>query len=156
MTNSDQIKQAPEPTNRSRQIFRNFTDATAALLECGDTPADLREMLSDALNDAGNKLGGYDEYPDVEYRRVLLNIFGLNEDNQAKETEDDEADRAARELANAFATIEEYRDYLPAPIYYGMAHLMADCIGDAQWSSKPDLMRKVLPDILREAINEQF
>jgi len=155
MTNSDQIKDAPEPTNGSRQIFQNFTDATVALLDCDDTPEKLREMLAEAIHEAGNLLWAHnapDCPEDVSAEYTLSRIFNLD----GARREDDDAETAARELANAFATIEEYREYLPTPIYHGMAHLMTDCIGDAQWSSKPDLMRKVLPDILREAINEQF
>jgi hypothetical protein len=59
---------------------------------------------------------------------------------------------AARELAYAFATIEEYRDYLPADFYKTFADLTTDLYSQANWDTNPDLARIVGPHILRAAI----
>jgi len=79
MTNSDQIKEAPTPA-RSQQIFRNFTDATVALLDSPDTPATLREMLFEAIHEAGNLLEAHNT-PDcpeeIPTRYTLSRIFDL-------------------------------------------------------------------------------
>jgi len=79
MTNSNQIKEAPTPA-RSQQIFRNFTDATVALLDSPDTPAELRKLLGEAIHEAGNNLWAHNtpdcpEDPSASY--TLSRIFDL-------------------------------------------------------------------------------
>src|SRR5262249_728685 len=117
MQNSDQIKEASDPAHekRSRQIFQNFTDATVALLHSPGCPSVLKEALSDAFEDIGNTTGAHDEYAGEYARRMLSNTFNLTDEEPTKDA--DEADIAAMELANAFAAIEEYRDYIPARTY---------------------------------------
>lgn len=65
--------------------------------------------------------------------------------------DDDEQMRAARELSDAFATIEQYRDYLPASVYNPLAEAMMDWIvTDSQWMRDPRMVRAGMPGILRE------
>jgi hypothetical protein len=70
---------------------------------------------------------------------------------------DDDTDRenAVHALAEAFATIEENREYLPDDFYANFAHRLQDWIADAQWSVVPKLMRQILPIILREVIFDE-
>lgn len=74
---------------------------------------------------------------------------------EATELAEDEALEAAERLADAFATIEEYRGCLPTRIYNGMADLIQD-LYDSSWSSKPDVVRKALPHILRATIEREM
>lgn len=63
-----------------------------------------------------------------------------------------EADKAAEDLAQAFATIEKLRNYIPARIYSQLADSISEFIHIAPWSSTPEIMVKSLPPILRAAI----
>ena len=74
-------KEQPDKT-----VFRNFITATADLLACEATPKALREAIDDAITNAGNELKAYDEYADVNARRVLSRIFGLSEEEEGKPT----------------------------------------------------------------------
>ncbi|MCI0392233.1 MAG: hypothetical protein MOB07_26175 [Acidobacteria bacterium] len=149
MTNSDQIKEAPEMSGHSRQIFQNFTDATIALLDSPECPPILSNAISSALENIGNDTGAHGEYASDYARRVLSQTLNLTGEETAAE---EEADIAARELANAFAAIEQYCEYLPARVYRTIDDGMMDFIGDSGWPSKPDVMRKALPHILRAAL----
>jgi len=153
MQNSDQIKEASDPAHekRSRQIFQNFTDATVALLDSPECPSVLKEALSDAFEDIGNTTGAHDEYAGEYARRMLSNTFNLTDEEPTKDA--DEADIAAMELANAFAAIEEYRDYIPARTYNEITAAITDWVlNDNHFISNPKMMRAGLPGILREII----
>ena len=68
-------KEQPDKT-----VFRNFIAATADLLTCEAAPEVLRELIDNAITEAGNQLEAYDERPDEHARRVLSHIFGLPEE----------------------------------------------------------------------------
>lgn len=84
MKDSEQIKQAPDPTGRThfQQIFKNFTDATVALLESPDTPAELRTAIVEAITEAGNQIAG--GLSDVGIVRAMLHeIFSNKTEGEA-------------------------------------------------------------------------
>lgn len=64
-------------------------------------------------------------------------------------------DIAARELANAFATIEQYADYLPADVYNSFADWSANFLSYARWDSDPELMRAAGPHLVRAAVKKK-
>lgn len=64
----------------AQEVFRNFTDATCALFNHPATPKALSDAIGDAIRDVGNTLGAYDEYLDVEARRVLSHVLELPEE----------------------------------------------------------------------------
>jgi len=82
-------------------------------------------------------------------RKVITRVFDLEEDD-----EDDGLEAAALGLAEAFATIEQYREYIPTRIYNGMAECMREFC-DPNWLNEPEVMRKALPHILRAAIENE-
>jgi hypothetical protein len=76
-----------------------------------------------------------------------MGAFNEAEDVEAHE----EAARASRELANAFAAIEQWRDYLPVSAYNSIAEaLMEWIINDAKFLNNPASLRAGLPGIFRE------
>src|SRR5262249_1795826 len=85
-----------------------------------DTSVDLPRAVQQMLDMFNNELGGADEPASINAKRVMSNFFNLPVATNGHSEDDDEATTAARELANAFATIEQYRDYIPARIYNGM------------------------------------
>jgi hypothetical protein len=81
MTNSATagIKEAPERENCSRQIFKNFRDATVAMINCDETPKGIDEAIDRMLDYFNNELGGADEDAAVNAYRVMSNVFGLDD-----------------------------------------------------------------------------
>jgi hypothetical protein len=155
--NSDQIKEAPMRSADSKQIFRNFRDATAALLDCEDLPADPREAVCRMMDLFNTELGGADgefEGPESDSEnayRVMSRVFGLPADGDEDIEEDGEAARAARDLGNAFAAIEKWRDYMPGSLYNPISEALMDwIINDRQFLHNPDALRAGLPGIFRE------
>lgn len=71
---------AADPQPDSQKVFRRFINATCALFAHPDTPKVLEDAIGDAIRDVGNQLGSYDEYPEVEARRVLSHILRLPEE----------------------------------------------------------------------------
>jgi hypothetical protein len=69
--------------------------------------------------------------------------------------DDSERERAVNALAESFAVIEEHREYLPGDFYRNFTDGLADWIADAQWTSNPDLMRQILPILLREVLMDE-
>lgn len=63
--------------------------------------------------------------------------------------------RAMRELADAFAKIEQYRDYIPAENYNAIADAITNWIASIDWLSEPARIRRVMPHILRDAIENE-
>ena len=59
---------------------------------------------------------------------------------------------AANRLAEAFSIIEEYQNFLPASVYNTLVGEMQSLYDLSQWQADPDLMRKILPHIIRAAI----
>ena len=57
-------------------------------------------------------------------------------------------------LANAFAAIEEHRDYIPARVYNGMTDYLQEFYYLSEWQCDPEVLREVLPAILRAAIKK--
>lgn len=86
IANSERVEKAAEPSAVSRRIFRNFRDATIALLDCDDLPEDVGKAVDHMLDYFNNELGGADEDPIDNARRVMSNVFELNEEEGTKET----------------------------------------------------------------------
>jgi hypothetical protein len=86
IANSERVEQAAEPSAVSRRIFRNFRDATIALLDCDDLPEGVGKAVDHMLDYFNNELGGADEDPIDNARRVMSNVFELDEEEGAKET----------------------------------------------------------------------
>jgi len=57
-------------------VFRQFIEATVALLSHPDTPALVYNLISDAITEIGNH-GANDEPDGVLERRILERAFGL-------------------------------------------------------------------------------
>lgn len=70
----------PSPAIDAQIVFRNFTNATCALLGHPDSPKLLCDAIGDALRDVGNQVGAFDEYPDTEARRILFHVFDFATD----------------------------------------------------------------------------
>jgi hypothetical protein len=68
----------------------------------------------------------------------------------------DEADVAARKIAEAIATIEENREtYIPARIYNPIGEAITEwLVNDEDWLTTPRMIRAGLPGILREVFCE--
>ncbi|MGH9940218.1 MAG: hypothetical protein ACREAM_28590 [Blastocatellia bacterium] len=62
-------------------------------------------------------------------------------------------DKPAAELANAFAIIEKYQDYLPKDLYKAVDDYLLDVFTNGQ--SDPDTLRRILLPALRLKIEEQ-
>jgi hypothetical protein len=91
--------------------------------------------------------------PNAEERLDALDAT-LKSMATAQKLRDGEADEkaAARELAFAFATIEQYSDYLPARFYREFADWANDFLHESNWSTDPDLLRVVGPHIVAASI----
>jgi hypothetical protein len=81
MTNSEVngIEEAPAPSARSQQIFKNFRDATVALMDCDDTLEGVQDAVLKMLDHFNCELGGADELIIQNIRRVMSNVFGLDD-----------------------------------------------------------------------------
>jgi len=92
-----------------------------------------------------------------KYERVLPESItapldeAIGEFNEAEDVEaHEEAARAARELAGAFAAIEQWRDYIPTNIYNPIYESLSEwIINDAQFLNNPTSLRAGLPGIFR-------
>jgi hypothetical protein len=78
---------------------------------------------------------------------------------QAPELEDFDLDEAeikeeAAALAEAFAAIEEHRHHIPASVYDKLADALQELYDLSQWQSDPEVLREVLPAIIRAAIKK--
>ena len=62
---------------------------------------------------------------------------------------------AANDLAQAFATIEKYKDMIPTKYYDQIAIGLADWISDTYWLNNQAAMREALPSILSVAISQK-
>jgi len=67
---------------------------------------------------------------------------------------DDEAlaDIAAKEIAGAFSTIEEWKEYIPAEIYNRIGDAVTDWLNESDWTGDPDLLLKAAPHIFRKIL----
>jgi hypothetical protein len=151
MTNSDQIKEAPAPIGDSKQIFQRFTDATAALLDCPGAPEDVREEVLKMVEALGDEHDGDDACDGDLARKVLMRVFDLA-GTDAADFDDDCIRDAAAKLANAFATIEEHRRFMPVKVYNLIADAIQEFYDLAEWQSDHEVLRKVLPHIVEAAI----
>lgn len=106
-------------------------------------------------------LADSDDFDDDETRVVdLLDNISRQPDGDAKlafiiktaaDWRTDEAEGAARELAGAFATIEQWRDYLPASVYNPIYESLSDwVITGKHFLNNPASLRAGLPGIFRE------
>src|SRR5262245_6739144 len=89
------------------------------------------------------------------YPEMRLHIDEIKAGGKQEGREDDpdvDEASAAAELAQAFATIEEYRNYLPTRFYNDFADWLITFLSEANWSGDPDLLRSAGPHIVREAI----
>lgn len=77
------IEEARARENLSRQIFKNFRDATVALLDCDDTPNGVDEAVVAMLDRFNNEFNGANEDVTDNARRVMSNVFGLNDSNDS-------------------------------------------------------------------------
>jgi len=84
MTNSEVngIEEAPARENCSRQIFKNFRDATVALLECDDTPRNVCGVVAEMLDELGSECGGHAEVENEYAYRVISKVFDLDDEGE--------------------------------------------------------------------------
>jgi hypothetical protein len=75
--------------------------------------------------------------------------------DQIKSAVNKEEARAAKALAEAFAVIEEHRDYLPEQFYRDFADHVTWWASESNWTSDPKLMRQVLPILLHAVIEQE-
>jgi hypothetical protein len=138
----------------SRQIFRDFRDATVALIECDDTPRKVCEVIAEMLDELGSKCSGHAE-PENEYaNRVISRVFDLDDDERARreaaELEEDEELEAAERLADAFATIRELWDYVPAGLENcPLSMISGELLGCVNWENDPRAHKRVLMALLQ-------
>lgn len=70
-----------------------------------------------------------------------------------KPTEDDEA---FEKLGEAFATIEEYRDYLPSAMYNEIADALNEALSnDVVWMTEPNLVRQIFPILAKRRMEQE-
>jgi hypothetical protein len=151
MQYAEQIKHAPE-TGRSQRIFQNFTAATYALLDCPDTPDELCEAITDAIQSAGAELiTEGEESVAGEARRTLTRIFGLGDEGGDPDGPHDEESQAAGEIAEAFATLIQRAEYLPDAVYPLIVEAIAEIGNSARWMDSPRTLREMLPALLKGA-----
>lgn len=80
------IQPAREPSTCFRQVFKNFRDATAALLDCHGAPDDVCEEVLKMVEALGDEHDGEDAYDGDLARKVLTRVFDLNDGDEAGET----------------------------------------------------------------------
>jgi len=113
---NEQIKQALAPSARSRQIFRNFRDATVAILDCDELRADVRDAVCQMMDLFNGELGGADEPASENAYRVMSNVFDLHADDDAEDVIDKDSGVVTRDVAGAFDVIKRYERVLPESI----------------------------------------
>ncbi len=133
-SDSDRIKEAPAIEDPETAVFTDagITDENIHFF------TDLLNQIEDRPDAARSLNRAY---------AALKSIAGDGIDDLYMETE-----KAALELAEAFATIEKWKDYIPAGIYNDIGDTLEKFYSLAQWQSSPDALRSVLPHILRRAI----
>jgi hypothetical protein len=79
----------------------------------------------------------------------------MQNSEQIKAASEAEAERAAVALADAIATIEQYRAYIPEKHYCAISGAITDMVTSQDWLSDPDATRKIMPAILRYSIERR-
>jgi hypothetical protein len=92
-----------------QEIYKDFRDATVALLKCGDLPKGVSNAVDAMIDQFNNELGGNDEPTEVNAYRVMSKVFGLN--GHAPVDDDDEADDRLQLVCRLLDEIERRDDY---------------------------------------------
>jgi hypothetical protein len=168
---NEQIKQAPAPSAHSRQIFKNFRDATVALVDLPECPGDVRDAVTGMLDFFGDfNIAGHTT-DSRRARYVLSCVFELDDEEETEAARngaarvEDEAARAAREeaelaedealeaaerLADSFATIRELWDYVPAGLGNCLlSDVSTELLNVVNWENDPRAHKRVLMALLQ-------
>jgi hypothetical protein len=145
MTNSEQIKEAPAP-GPVIEIVADIDEKTHdQLQEFYEIPEEIKQRPDAELKMAQvmetlKVLGGEKTEAGADEKR-----------ESAKRAYAEKCGQAAKELADAFATLERWREFLPATLITGFDDAIPCFNADSDWYSDPDIMNEILPVILRRA-----
>src|SRR5262245_60884212 len=67
-------------TNEARQIYKNFRDATAALIDWPGTPRAVHQVVAKMVEEFGNELDGAPDFDGDHARKVMSNVFDLRDE----------------------------------------------------------------------------
>ena len=69
--------------NEAKQIYKNFRDATAALIDWPGTPRAVHEVVAKMVEEFGNELDGASDFDGDHAHRVMSNVFDLRDEGAA-------------------------------------------------------------------------
>ncbi len=121
-----------------------FVASLMTLLKHPSTPAHARKWFQEATDEVANHHGREDGETLAD---ALLRAL-----SRGVEDEGELDSRACRELGQAFATLERYRDYIPGKLYGDFADSMQEVVNLAQWETRPELVEQIMPLVIRQAL----
>lgn len=74
-----ELDAAPARSERTERIFRRFADATFDMINCAETPEDVRRLVEDMVLRMANELDGGPDFDGAYAYRVLAKVLDIDE-----------------------------------------------------------------------------